>query len=250
MELRTDIMDGIALAAILDDGKLIALEARPDDARLWTGDVVTATVLRYAPAQKAYFLRYGKDEILFPSKTKWKDGESVTVTIERPATPEKHARATLVERNPATLRGVTQEYSQAAPSDKNLESFDAQIVQLLERRVACGQGVEIVIDEAEAATVIDVNAASPDLSPLAANRIAATEIFRQMKLRNLQGQILIDFLRLRKSEEKTAFHAFLTELSAADPRQIDLYGFTRLGLFELTRAKRGLSLKTVFSLVK
>jgi Ribonuclease G/E len=241
MEIRRDTIDGVEITASFENGRIIEIAAKPADGRLWAGDTVTATVARYAPAQKAYFLKHGKVEILFPSKTKLKDGETVTVMIERPATNEKPARAVRPGEAAADI---------LKPSGKNLEEFDAEILGLLERRVDCGKGVAIVIDEAEAATVIDVNAASPDLSFLEANRIAAAEIFRQMRLRNLQGQILIDFLRLKKKEEKEAFSSFIGELAAKDPRQIDAYGFTRLGLFELTRAKRGLSLGIVFSLVK
>src|SRR5690606_35749765 len=223
MELRRDTIDGVRLEAIIDGKNLVALVARPDDGRLWTGDTVTATVMRYAEAQKSFFLKAGDVEVLLPEKAKTKchPGEAVTITIERPATPDKHARA--------VLGGISfaPEYPDAKPSDKNLEDFDETIQKLQESNVECGKGANIVIDEAAAATGVDINAAAPDLSALEVNRLAATVIFRHMRLRNLQGQILIDFLRMREQEDKVALMAHLQALMTADPRPVHLYGFTR-----------------------
>src|SRR5690349_18059741 len=133
MELRSDIVDGVRIAAVIYQNKLIALYARPDDERPWVGDIITAKILRYAAAQKAYFASDDKTEILLPHKssTALKPGDNVTVKIERPATHDKNPRAILSDeapqKGPDIMATAQRDFPNVKISNKNLEDFDAAI---------------------------------------------------------------------------------------------------------------------------
>lgn len=247
------VIDGVKIVVVLEQNKLLAVYARPADARLWLGDVVTAKVARYALAQRAFFVTIGKDNALLPmaDETKLSVGQNVMVRVARPATRQKAPRVELVGEEPAPGPDLLALAQQDFPDLKQGGNFDDiahLLADFLQPTVTIQNGLNIVIEETAALVAIDINNADPNLSPLQANQLAATEIMHQLRLRNLGGQILIDFLRLRDPKQRTAVTDALTTLAATDSAKIDLYGFTRLGLFELTRARQGLSLTEVFAL--
>lgn len=114
---------------------------------------------------------------------------------------------------------------------------------LLDPVVNCRHGVTISIDQLEAATVIDVNSAGYtgklDQYNFAfqVNKIAAEAIARQLRLRNLSGIILIDFIRMKKQRDQKAIIDMLSQHLKDDPIRTEVVGFTRLGLLELTRKR-------------
>ncbi len=249
------VIDGVRMAAVSQQNKLLAVYARPDDARLWLGDVVAAKVTRYAAAQRAFFVSIDKTEALLPmaDEKKLSIGQNITVRIGRPATRQKAPRVELADAAPVRGPDLRTQAEADFPDLKNDGDFDGivhLISDLLSPTVIIQNGVNIIIEETSALAAIDINNADPNLSPLQANQLVATEIMHQIKLRNLGGQILIDFLRLRDPAQRSELQNGLTNLAASDPARIDLYGFTRLGLFELTRARQGLSLGEIFALAR
>jgi ribonuclease G len=113
-----------------------------------------------------------------------------------------------------------------------------------QRLVHLPSGGRIIIDKTEACVVIDVNSAQysgrktlEDMA-LKINIEAAHETARQLRLRNLGGVILIDFINMK---EKENVETLITELKAAlfkDPALTVVEGMTRLGFMEMTRKKR------------
>ena len=75
-----------------------------------------------------------------------------------------------------------------------------------------------------------------------ANVEAAPAIAQQLRLRNIAGTVVIDFVSMRSTYDRDKVQAVLAEALADDPVPTQLYGFTRLGHFELTRARRGATL--------
>ena len=101
--------------------------------------------------------------------------------------------------------------------------------------------IRLRIDETATLAAVDVDlGARRDF--LAANRLAATAIARQIRLRNLAGIIVIDFPRLTRRQDRDALLAVFAEAVADDPAGVTVYGFTKLGLLEVTRRRRGESL--------
>lgn len=104
-------------------------------------------------------------------------------------------------------------------------------------------GAVITVDPCEALTAIDVNSAHFDrrLPPNAARRTvnveAAAEIARLARVRRLGGILVIDFLKMDGEEDRQAVDGAMRAAFADDPVQTTLEGFTRLGLYEMTRRR-------------
>ncbi|HBP37911.1 MAG TPA: hypothetical protein DD640_04070 [Clostridiales bacterium] len=115
---------------------------------------------------------------------------------------------------------------------------------LANRKVWLPGGGYLVIDRTEAMTVIDVNSGKDlqgrDNHALRQriNNQAATEIARQLRLRNIGGIILIDFLDLAGDESRQELLSVLETALARDKARHRLVGFTGLGLMEMTRTAR------------
>lgn len=85
--------------------------------------------------------------------------------------------------------------------------------------------------------------ASARAAALACNLEAAAEIGRQILLRDLAGLIVIDFVPLRRPAERERVLAVLRDGLAGDDHQLRIGGWTRLGLLEIVRERRGPSLR-------
>lgn len=124
---------------------------------------------------------------------------------------------------------------------------------LTSRIVPLENGIEIVIDRTEAMTVIDVNSSRyrgrsmTNSHTFDVNKQAADEIARQIRLRNLSGMIIIDFLSMRdkKLEQKLVQH--MKKEVLADPVKTAVFGMTKLGLMELTRKRDRVNLMDLFT---
>lgn len=121
--------------------------------------------------------------------------------------------------------------------------IEESIQQILSPVVQCDHGVMIVIDQTEALTVIDVNSSgftgkiNRHHFAYKVNNIAADTIAKQIRLRNISGIIVIDFLRMKEKKYQTKIIEQLTEAFKADPTRTEIYGFTAVGLLELTRKR-------------
>jgi len=118
------------------------------------------------------------------------------------------------------------------------DEIDAQIAEALASRVELPGGIAIAIEETEALVAIDVDVGAAVDLPTACKR-AAKEIARQIRLRRLGGQIVVDFPRLAKADADKKLVEVLREALARDPEPIEFGGRTRLGLVEFRRRRRG-----------
>ncbi len=123
-----------------------------------------------------------------------------------------------------------------------------QLQEALNRTVPLPGGGSLVIDQREALTTIDVNSGkfiSHSDRPLALrqNLLACAPIARQIRLRNLGGIILIDFIDMAEEDERMQVIALLEAELARERGKNVLHGFTSLGLLEMTRKRTGLSLR-------
>lgn len=114
--------------------------------------------------------------------------------------------------------------------------IDEQIEAALARRVALPGGGALLIDRTPTLTAIDVDLGSGS-GGRAVNLAAAAEAARQIRLRDIGGIILIDFLRMKERADREAVQAALVAASARDRRPPQVLGWTRGGLLELTRPR-------------
>jgi ribonuclease G len=122
--------------------------------------------------------------------------------------------------------------------------LDALFDQALARTVGLVAGGAAHIEPTRACVLIDIDSGSPESgSPertgLAANLDAAEVIARQIRLRNLGGGIVIDFVGLEDRRLRERVRDALAEALASDPAYPQILGWTRLGHLELVRPRRG-----------
>ncbi|EWS54446.1 MULTISPECIES: ribonuclease G [unclassified Methylibium] len=125
----------------------------------------------------------------------------------------------------------------------DLFGIDQEIERALARRVDLKSGGYLIIDQTEALTTIDVNtggyvgARNFDETIFKTNLEAALAIARQLRLRNLGGIIIIDFIDMAREEHQNAVLAELRKQLARDRTKTTVSGFTQLGLVEMTRKR-------------
>ena len=137
-----------------------------------------------------------------------------------------------------------------------LYSIESEIRNALRKKVWLKSGAYLIIEPTEALTVIDVNSGKnvtkkkSEESFLKINLEAAKEIARQLRIRNISGVCIVDFISMESKESnETLMHEFRMELKK-DPVGVQLVDITKLGLVELTRKKIKKSLKEQFSFGK
>jgi ribonuclease G len=128
-----------------------------------------------------------------------------------------------------------------------ITELDAEISRQLrqagERTLALPSGGNIMIDRCEAMTVIDVNtASSPGLqnkeqTVTQTNLEACVLIAQQVRLRNLSGIILIDFIDMESETDRSLVLNKLEDCFREDRIKTVIHGWTRLGLMEMTRKR-------------
>ncbi|MBR6824378.1 MAG: Rne/Rng family ribonuclease [Firmicutes bacterium] len=125
-----------------------------------------------------------------------------------------------------------------------------QINKALSRKVWLKSGGYVIFDQTEALMAVDVNTGKyvgeTDLNRtvLKTNIEAAVEVARQLRLRNIGGIVIIDFIDMDDDESKQKLLTVLEEELKKDRTRVTLLGLTQLGLVELTRKKVGHSLSS------
>ncbi|HCF37677.1 MAG TPA: ribonuclease, partial [Thermosipho africanus] len=115
--------------------------------------------------------------------------------------------------------------------------------ELIKRTITLPSGGEIIIDKTEALTVIDVNSKhftkglNQQETAFKTNYEAVEEIFRQLRLRNIGGIVIIDFIDMNSEENKNKILEKVNEEIKKDKSKIEIFGFTKLGLLELSRKR-------------
>ena len=135
-----------------------------------------------------------------------------------------------------------------------LEYFrvNAAIREALKPRVDLPSGGYIIIEPTEALTVIDVNSGSFTRSATARETVlwtnceAATEIARQLRLRNIGGVIIIDFIDMDSRRDQLQVLEHFNKALKADKSRPQIAQLSELGLVELTRKRQGQNLYELF----
>jgi ribonuclease E len=135
-----------------------------------------------------------------------------------------------------------------------LETFkvNAAIRDALKPRVDLPSGGYIIIEPTEALTVIDVNSGSFTRSANARETVlwtnceSAVEIARQLKLRNIGGVVIVDFIDMDSRRDQLQLLEHFTQALADDSARPQIAQLTELGLVELTRKRQGQNIYELF----
>lgn len=131
-------------------------------------------------------------------------------------------------------------------------NVESQIQEIFSKRVALPSGGEIVIEETEALIAIDVNTGghrnqeeeSKDGKNfiLQVNMEAAAEIARQVRLRNLGGLIIVDFIDMKSRADQRALYDRMNELLEKDNAKFQVLPISAMGIMQITRQRHSQSL--------
>jgi ribonuclease G len=133
----------------------------------------------------------------------------------------------------------------------DLHNVEDEIEKALARRVELKSGGYLIVDQTEAMTAIDVNTGgfvggrNFDDTIFKTNLEAAQVIARQLRLRNLGGIIIIDFIDMENPEHRAAVLEEFNKTLARDRTKMTVNGFTALGLVEMTRKRTRESLEHI-----
>lgn len=147
------------------------------------------------------------------------------------------------ELSGCTLTKSLRFYDDKSYSLAKLYSIETKMNEILSKQVHLRSGGNIVIENTEAMTVIDVNTGknikkkNPDLLAFETNKEAAKEVAKQLILRNISGIIIVDFINMSSPEYQEQLITYFKSLLKNDPIQCNYVDMTVLGLVELTRHK-------------
>lgn len=126
-----------------------------------------------------------------------------------------------------------------------------ELQKIYDPKVMLKSGAYIIIEPTEALTVVDVNSgkfktrASPEEAAFMVNSEAATEIARQLRLRDMGGIIVIDFIDMTREGHKRKIIETLEQELARDYAKTEVNRISPLGLVEMTRARTGKTLEAI-----
>nr|WP_239094147.1 Rne/Rng family ribonuclease [Bacillus sp. B15-48] len=126
--------------------------------------------------------------------------------------------------------------------------LEKEIERAMRKTVWLENGAYLIFDEAEALTIVDVNtgkySGKTELTETVfkTNKLAAVEVARQLRLRDIGGMVLIDFIDMKDVSDREAVVKVMETSLAEDGRRTRIIGFTELGILQLTRKKTKLSI--------
>jgi ribonuclease E len=166
---------------------------------------------------------------------------------------QKRVKQALLQWNGGRMpNGVYVEHHKEATSMLDFYRVTAAIREALKPRVDLPSGGYVVIEPTEALTVIDVNSGSFTRSATSRETVlwtnceAATEIARQLRLRNIAGVIVIDFIDMDSMRDKMQVLEHFSKALKSDKSRPQIAQLSELGLVELTRKRQGQSIYEVF----
>ena len=133
-----------------------------------------------------------------------------------------------------------------------LYNIEGNIDRLLAKRIWLKSGANIIIEQLETLTVVDVNTgkniSGKTETLFKVNMEAAAEVARQLRLRNISGMIIVDFINMDTKEKDRQLMEMLKQEVAKDPVRCSVIDITKLGLVEITRKKVYRSLKEILEI--
>jgi len=206
-------------------------------------------VVKLAKEKKAPAIIYQEGDIIWKVVRDFFRKELTAVHIDSKEEHEKLSKYVDALVGKEGLKKV--HYYGGAQSIFEAHKVSAELERIYDQKVFLKTGAHIVIEPTEGVTVIDVNSgryktsASPEDAAFNVNIEAAPEIARQLRLRDLGGIIVIDFIDMSREDHKRKVLDVLRAELARDLAKTEVNKISSLGLVEMTRERAG---KTIESL--
>ncbi len=226
--------EGIIIRTVSKDITLATLEEELKSLRMKWQDVLKD------------FQRFKKPRVLFsePDILEQLMREKYDASVDEVITNNKEIFSRLQEiLNHFDKKYVKGKLRYSSDDIFELYNVNKQTEDLYKRRIELNCGGSLVIDRTEALTVIDVNSGSNQSNGksrdmvLETNVQAAKEISRQIRLRNLSGIIIGDFIDMENENDQMTILKVLEEELKKDKAKTSVMGFTKLGLVEMARKR-------------
>ncbi|MFD2612576.1 Rne/Rng family ribonuclease [Paenibacillus gansuensis] len=174
--------------------------------------------------------------------------DAFTTEIDRMSINEQDKLQSIV----SLLQGFAPElvsrvtYAPTPESRSRMQGIERELERSFQRKVSLASGGYLVVDSTEALTVIDVNTGkyigtdgkdSLELTVFDTNMEAAEEIARLLRLRDIGGIVIVDFIDMQQDRHKEEVQERLVSTMKKDRSKHHVIGWTKLGLMELTRRK-------------
>lgn len=172
--------------------------------------------------------------------------------IEEYLTDDLEMQQTLKDLLPKQALERVRLYQDTSLSLSVLYGLQTKLEELTQTKVWLPCGGYLYIEPTEALIVIDVNTGKASCKEdseqtyFQVNKEAAYEIARQLRLRNLSGMVLIDFINMKDKAKELELLQCMKEYVKTDFCGVAIYEFTRLGLLELVRMKKSRALHEIF----
>ena len=193
-----------------------------------------------ASQRKAPFLIYQESNIIIRAIRDYLRNDIGEILVDSPAVYQQ-AQDFMQQVMPQNLRRVKL-YEDAVPLFPRFQ-IESQIETAYQREVRLPSGGAIVIDHTEALTTIDINSARStkggdiEETALNTNLEAAEEIARQLRLRDLGGLLVVDFIDMTPTRNQREVENRLRDAVKADRARIQLGRISRFGLLEMSRQR-------------
>lgn len=206
------------------------------------------TIVKKAERLPAPALLYEDESLTARALRDFFSSEVVEVVVDDPAAL-REAKALISDWMPEWTGRLTLFHGNMDLFEQR--GIDQFLNKALRRKIWLRSGGYLIIDHTEACTVIDVNTGKftgrDDLGEtiLRTNLEAAAEIARQLRLRDVGGIILVDFIDMKEEAHRRAVLKALEVAAARDRTHVHVLGLTKLGIVEMTRKKGRQSLDEV-----
>ena len=220
-----------------------AAEASEDELRAELGELTEAYRHTVETGRnRACFSLVYKEPSAYAARLRGLRADSFNKIVTDRADIYRELNAYLTDRQPADLPKLYF-YEETAPSLDSVYGLSKAFEEAGKERVWLKSGGYLVIQPTEALTVVDINTGKytgkkkKDDTFLKINLEAARELARQLRLRNLSGIIIVDFINIAEKENRQELLKYLKTLTAQDPQHPRIVDMTPLGLVEITRKK-------------
>ena len=182
----------------------------------------------------------------------WSELKACGFCMDEYVTDDFEILKTLQELVPESEALKVRLYQDSMISLTTLYGLKDKMEELRQTKVWLPSGGYLCIEPTEALTVVDVNTGKAigkgnDSEELfyEINKEAAIEIARQLRLRNISGMVIVDFINMKAKEKEASVLEFMKAYSENDFSKVTVYDFTKLGLLELTRNKKSRALHEI-----
>ncbi len=226
----------------LDEGARVVVQLRRE-AQQGKGALLSTRVVPPAAAPDLQHLLGDVAQRDPPVQLFPRPGFAGALALRLPAMPDE-----VVADDPAIIRELSGAFPAAAVAHQDREDWpvdlDALFEAALSPSLALSGGGTIHIAETRAGVLIDVDTGTPEVgsaerAALSVNLAAAEAIARQLRLRQLGGGVVVDFIGLEGRSGREKVRQAMAAALAGDPAEPRVLGWTRLGHLELVRPRRG-----------